>query len=745
MPRIRGWLHSVTAADWGVNTYWITGKKVICAFYPFTAEFYLSKNDRRTRKQVLSHPQIESIEEVSRYLSIHHRRLRTVLCVRVNPLKIRAVYEALRKYWGEYLYNADLSIWQQFCFQTKLFPYVYATIEVQGGKLLDNWQLHESYTQMDYLAVPFRCLWLQPTFEDHRFSSGKLVALSTRHSIIDQEEKSIVFRGRTEGETIHDCIKYLHEVDPDVLFTSGGDSSLPIIAQRAVQSGKGNLQFGRGSRTLSSYVRRPSVNRGHSYMSYGRVFYSQHGVYLDGGRHHFDVSNSFMWKDGNLEGVLEITRLSCTDPQRIARGTIGTALSAVQMRTAYNRDILIPARKADAEHFRPAWAMQSDVGGLVFSPIVGFHANVTELDFLSMYPNIMVRKNVSPETINCKCCVKDEQQVVPLTEHHICTQRPGLIGLSLENILHRREYFKAKRNMHPNYDRRQKVLKWILVCCFGYQGYRNARFGRIEAHEAISAYGRHALTLTQQLAATYGLEAVAGIVDSIWLKQQDGEPIDLATTQELRQRAEKMTKLPVEHAADYHWIVFLPRRHEPEVGVLNRYYGLRTDGSFKIRGIEIRQSSSPSFIKQLQQNMLKILAKARTAEQFKTATRHAQHQMKNYQRKLKTGQIPLEELLITIRPSRSPQEYVHNSRQAIAARQLARLGVPVEPGMKLQYLLTDVQAKNPTKRVKVQQLLTGKEQYDIKEYQKLCLRSYENLIPPEFETKRLTLESFLLT
>ena len=44
------------------------------------------------------------------------------------------------------------------------------------------------------------------------------------------------------------------------------------------------------------------------------------------------------------------------------------------------------------------------------------------------------------------------------------------------------------------------------------------------------------------------VSAVAGIVDSIWLRQPSGELIDLKMTQELRQRAEKLTKLPVEHA-----------------------------------------------------------------------------------------------------------------------------------------------------------------------------------------------------
>ena len=30
----------------------------------------------------------------------------------------------------------------------------------------------------------------------------------------------------------------------------------------------------------------------------------------------------------------------------------------------------------------------------------------------------------------------------------------------------------------------------MLVTCFGYLGYKNARFGKIEAHEAVTAYGR---------------------------------------------------------------------------------------------------------------------------------------------------------------------------------------------------------------------------------------------------------------
>ena len=40
---------------------------------------------------------------------------------------------------------------------------------------------------------------------------------------------------------------------------------------------------------------------------------------------------------------------------------------------------------------------------------------------------------------------------------------------------------------------RSSALKLILVACFGYQGFSNAKFGRIECHEAINAYAREIL------------------------------------------------------------------------------------------------------------------------------------------------------------------------------------------------------------------------------------------------------------
>jgi DNA polymerase-2 len=113
----------------------------------------------------------------------------------------------------------------------------------------------------------------------------------------------------------------------------------------------------------------------------------------------------------------------------------------------------------------------ADKGGLVFQPPIGLRENVAEIDFASMYPNIMVQHNISPETILCSCC---PGPVVPETGYNICHRRKGLIPETLSPILDLRTELKARiKAGHPSkdtYQSFQKTLKWILVTCFGYTG-----------------------------------------------------------------------------------------------------------------------------------------------------------------------------------------------------------------------------------------------------------------------------------
>src|SRR5919202_369666 len=143
----------------------------------------------------------------------------------------------------------------------------------------------------------------------------------------------------------------------------------------------------------------------------------------------------------------------------------------------------------------------ADKGGFIFESKPGAYEQVTEFDFVSLYPNIMMKKNVSSETINCDCCRIDQDNIVPGLEHlyHTCKKKTGIVPLSLKTVLDRRlEYKNRKKNIshycsyynydHLStndtnnkkdellncYDNRQAALKWILVTSFGYLGFSNS-------------------------------------------------------------------------------------------------------------------------------------------------------------------------------------------------------------------------------------------------------------------------------
>ena len=69
------------------------------------------------------------------------------------------------------------------------------------------------------------------------------------------------------------------------------------------------------------------------------------------------------------------------------------------------------------------------------------------------------------------------------------------------------------------YKERQTALKWMLVTCFGYLGYKNARFGRIEAHEAVTAHGRDKLLTAKEISEAAGYTVLHGLTDCLWLKK----------------------------------------------------------------------------------------------------------------------------------------------------------------------------------------------------------------------------------
>jgi DNA polymerase-2 len=302
------------------------------------------------------------------------------------------------------------------------------------------------------------------------------------------------------------------------------------------------------------------------------------------------------------------------------------------------------------------------------------------IDFISMYPSIMVRSNISPET--------------PFPDRLGSSDYPpGLIPLTLGPLLEKRVALKQRALSLPDWDPRRRLdkarsaaHKWLLVTCFGYLGYKNARFGRIEAHEAVTTWGREALLRAKEAAEEMGFEVLHMYVDGLWVKQ-DGytQPEDF---QPLLEEVAARTSLPVALDGVYRWVAFLPSRLDARLPVPNRYFGVFQDGSVKARGIDLRRRDSAPFVADAQCEMLRCLARAKNPQELRGQVDEAVGMLRRHLNALREGRIALEDLIVGKKMSKELEGYRVPSPGARAAMQLLEAGKTVRPGQRVRLVFT---------------------------------------------------------
>ena len=370
-----------------------------------------------------------------------------------------------------------------------------------------------------------------------------------------------------------------------------------------------------------------------------------------------------------------------------------------------------------------------DRGGLILEPRIGTHENVGELDFTSLFGNIMLQKNISAETINCRCC-PDSKSLVPELGYRIC-KRKGIVPDSLEILLSKRQqYSKLTETTKDSkeleiYKQRKAALKWILVTSFGYLGFNNAKFGRIDAHMAVCAFARKLLLDAIHIAEGEGFEVLHGIVDSIWICKDD------ATKNEYEELRDKIVKeMSFDLSLDvYNWIVFLPSKNNKIIPVPNRYFGVKQNGKIKIRGIEARRHDTPKFFKECQLEILNLFSPCKTISDVKGAISEAKLIQEKYDYHLLEHEVPLEDLIFTNRVTRGTNQTKNNTIQADVINQLKGEGKSIEPGQKIRYVIHDYSRKK-SKRVIPIEVTKSDFKYDAKRYSELLEKCCKSVIEP---------------
>jgi len=720
MSEFTGWLLDLYEdAQDGVRV-WVLGEdgQRRCLRHTFPITFYAAGPPERLReawRYLRTQPERVRLERLQRDDLFSGPK--TVLAVQVGSPAIQwGVFQGLAQRFPDLdYYDADIPLALRFGAAYEVFPLARCRVTAGADDRLLHIAALDSRWELDPSPPPLRILTIAPDQDPFHAAPAHLVVHTGR----------LVYRLALEPPRplLVSLGAILRRHDPDLLLTNWGDTWLfPHLFKLSKACG---IPFNpnRDPERAALQIKE------RSFFTYGQVVYRGQQTHLYG-RWHIDQLNAMMYGEYRLQGVLEQARVTGLPVQEIARKSPGSGITAMQMQTALRRGVLVPYQKQEAEQFKSALDLiQADSGGLVYQPLVGLHEHVAEIDFVSMYPSIMAHFNISPETVGV---YGQEAQPIPQIGIRVKQEPLGLVPETLQPLLDMRLAIKGRLAALERHDcrygpykARASALKWLLVVCFGYLGYKNARFGRIESHQAVTAYSREILLQAKETAEELGFTVLHMYVDGLWVqKPGHSKAIDF---QPLLEAVASKTRLPIALEGVYRWVMFLPSRVDARLPVANRYFGVFQDGSIKMRGIEARRHDSAEFVAATQLQMLERMAQAPDAASLAGCLPDILALLRRRMADLRLGRVPLERLLVSQTLSRELAEYRTPSPAARAAAQLEAHGKRLRPGQRIRFVYI---LGKPGVRAWDLPAPPDPATVDVKVYQKLLLRAAASALAP---------------
>ncbi len=361
----------------------------------------------------------------------------------------------------------------------------------------------------------------------------------------------------------------------------------------------------------------------------------------------------------------QLSIISGLPMDQVVAASVAFRLEARLMREAKKKNELMPNRiERNIETY---------TGAVVLKPEPGIHENVAVLDFASMYPSIMVKYNVGPDTLLKEgedCKIKNK---APEVNHEFCYDRPAFIRMVLERFLKWRSETKKAMKLYkegtPEYNllnERQRAIKVLANASYGYLGWGAARWYCRDCAEAVTAWGRDLISNTINYAKSIGLKVYYGDTDSVFVdndKEKINKVIDWITNElEFDIKVDKVYKR-----------VFFTEAKK-------RYAGLLDNGKIDIVGFEAVRGDWSDLAKEVQSNIAELIL--RTGDPKK-----AIEYVKGVIESLKKGEIPLDKLIIWKTLTKEINEYEAETPHAYAAKLMEKMGYKISPGSKVGFVI----------------------------------------------------------
>ena len=267
-----------------------------------------------------------------------------------------------------------------------------------------------------------------------------------------------------------------------------------------------------------------------------------------------DVVSTLKIAQETLPLNLELTRIVGQPFVDVTRMATGQQAEWYLVRKAYEVDEVVPNK--------PNMTMKnikergSNSGGYVKEPEIGLHENLVQFDFKSLYPTLIISKNISPDVLvkdntsyNAKfedfedyetgydeidslkeeemsSAIDNDEEYYISPEHFFKFKKEpqGFIPSALEDILNER--FAVKNRMKAtddpilkkSLDVQQQALKRLANTMYGVYGFLRFRWYSFECAQSITAWGRQHIKKAMKEAEDYGFKAIYADTDGFYAK-----------------------------------------------------------------------------------------------------------------------------------------------------------------------------------------------------------------------------------
>lgn len=391
--------------------------------------------------------------------------------------------------------------------------------------------------------------------------------------------------------------------------------------------------------------------------------------------------------EATLNYPIQLSALTGLPLDQVMTAAVGFRVDSYLIKQAHKVGELIPTKIE-----QPFYTYQ---GALVLEPQTGIHENIVVLDFRSMYPNLMEKYNLSPDTLvqPGESVPEDSVFVIPEVNHRFHKKPDGLYRIVLKELIQRRravqkemEGLGERSTLYKVLGECEKAVKIITNACYGYAGWTGARWYSKEVAESATALGRDAIKRTIDKARLVGLNVIYGDTDSIFVGDEPQK------VQQLCEWAEREFGLEIRREDEYVRILFTE--------AMKRYAGLRRNGTLDIVGLEVVRGDWSDLARKLQEQVLNSILQDQSTEK-------AVEDVRRTIRKLRSDQVPLADLTIRKTLTKQIEDYAVRAPHVEVAKMLVKQGWGVTVGDKVAYVITKGSGKlfqkaKPLSQVKVE-------------------------------------------